>query len=227
MHKETIVISVGGSLIVPDQINRQFLKKFKSLVLAHIKKGRRFVIITGGGKTARNYQHAADAVTPLTRDDLDWLGIHATRMNGHLLRAVFHKQAHPVMITDPTEKICAKESVIIAAGWKPGASTDYDAVLIAKQLGAKKLVNLSNIDYAYTKDPKKYKTAEKITEASWSEFRKLLPKKWDPGLSSPFDPIASKEAEKLGLEVAIINGAKLGELEKYLEKKPFRGTVIR
>jgi uridylate kinase len=56
----------------------------------------------------------------------------------------------------------------------------------------------------------------KIEQTNWADFRKLIPDRWDPGLSSPFDPIAAKEAESLGLEVAIINGKKLDEFENYL-----------
>ena len=224
--KETIVISVGGSLIVPGEIDISFLKTLKSLVEKEISKGERFVIIAGGGKTARNYQQAADAVSGLVRNDVDWLGIHATRLNAQLLRAIFITHAYPVIIKDPTRTITAKNNVLIAAGWKPGWSTDYDAVLIAKNLGAKKVVNLSNIDYVYTADPRKDKNAKPIKEISWKDFRSMIPKTWDPGLSSPFDPVASKKAEQLGLEVTILNGKKLGELAKYLSGKKFIGTVI-
>ena len=98
--------------------------------------------------------------------------------------------------------------------------------MAAKKLGAKKLVNLSNIDYVYTADPRKDATATKIEKINWSDFRELIPKEWDPGLSSPFDPVAAKEAQSLGLEVAIINGKKIGEFEKYLAGKTFAGTII-
>lgn len=225
--KKTVVVSVGGSLIVPGEIDVLFLRKLKSLVRRYIKKGWRFVIITGGGKTSRRYQYAADVLTPLRRWDIDWIGIHATRLNAQLLRAIFVKEAHPVIIKNPHKKVNAKEPVIIAAGWKPGSSTDYDAVLIAKNMGAQKVVNLSDINYVYTKDPKKFKDAKPIAKISWREFRRIIPKRWDPGIHSPFDPVASAHAEKAGLEVTIMNGKKLNELEKYLAGKPFRGTVIR
>lgn len=223
---DTVVISVGGSLIVPDSIDEKFLKNFKKVILKHTRRGTKFVIITGGGKTCRNYQNAANKVTKLTDNDLDWLGIHTTRLNAHLMRAIFYKEAHPVIVKNPKSNINANAKIIIAAGWKPGWSTDYDAVLIAKNIGATKVVNLSNINYVYTKDPKKHKSAKPIKEINWTDFRKLLPEKWDPGLNSPFDPIAAREAEKIGLEVAIINGKKLGEFEKYLSGKAFSGTII-
>ncbi|MBI5126238.1 MAG: UMP kinase [Candidatus Taylorbacteria bacterium] len=224
--QKLIVLSVGGSLIVPDTIDTEFLTKFKALIEKHIALGTRFVIICGGGRTARNYQKAAQDVTSLHKDDVDWIGIHSTRLNAHLLRAIFYAHAHPRIIKNPHEDIYFKENILIAAGWRPGFSTDFDAVLIAQHLGATKLVNLSNIDYVYTKDPKKFPDAEKITEISWEKFRKLIPSEWDPGLSSPFDPVAARECEKIGLEVAVMNGKNLEELENYLGSKPFIGTRI-
>ena len=225
-ERERVVVSVGGSLIVPDGIDTNFLTRFKALILDKVQQGFSFAIITGGGRTARRYQDAANAVKTLSQQDLDWIGIHATRLNAQLLRNIFFGYAHPQVIKNPTIDIEADEPVIIAAGWQPGCSTDYAAALIAKNLGARHLVNLSNIDYVYTDDPHKNPAAKKIEKMSWMEFRKLIPTEWDPGLSSPFDPIAAKEAESLGLEVAIINGSKLEEFSNYLDNKPFIGTVI-
>jgi uridylate kinase len=225
-ERERVVVSVGGSLIVPDPIDINFLSQFKKIVLEKVQHGFTFSIIAGGGKTARRYQEAANAITPLSPQDTDWIGIHATRLNAQLLRNIFVGYAHAHVIKNPTIDIDAEEPVIIAAGWEPGSSTDYDAVLMAKNLSSTRLVNLSNIDYVYTADPKKNPSAKKIEKISWAEFRKIIPEKWDPGLSSPFDPVAAKEAEALGLEVAIINGAKLQEFSNYLDGKPFVGTVI-
>lgn len=223
---ERIIVSVGGSLIVPDGIDVDFLKRFKDLVLEKVQRGHSFTIIAGGGKTARHYQEAASAVTPLSPQDLDWIGIHSTRLNAQLLRNMFVGYAHAHVIKNPTIDIDADEPIIIAAGWQPGWSTDYVATLIAKNLGSHRLANLSNIDYVYSADPKKDSGAHPIEKISWVDFRKLIPDEWDPGLSSPFDPVAAKEAESLGLEVAIINGSKLEEFGKYIDGQPFAGTVI-
>ena len=224
---EIIVLSVGGSLIVPGEIDSEWIKGFKAVIEKFISKGYKFIIITGGGRTARNYQNAAKQVSKLDSEDLDWLGIHSTRINAHLMRTIFKDKAHSKIIKDPNEKIDFNEKILIAAGWKPGCSTDYDAVLIAKNFKVKKLANLSNINYAYDKDPRTNKDAKIIKETSWKEFRKIVGDKWDPGLNSPFDPVASKEAEKLGMEVAILNGKNLSNFEKYLENKDFIGTIIK
>jgi uridylate kinase len=225
--REYVVVSVGGSLIVPNELDSDFLTNFRDLILKKIGENLSFFIITGGGRTARRYQEAAHAVRgDLEREDLDWLGIHSTRLNAHLFRPLFSEHAQARIVKNPTRRVSDQSDIVIGAGWKPGWSTDYCAVLAAKQLGAKKMVNLSNIDYVYDKDPKKNPDAQKIEKISWGEFRTLIPSEWDPGLSSPFDPVAAKEAEHLKLEVAVINGHKLEEFDKYLSGKPFTGTVI-
>jgi len=225
---ETVIISVGGSLIVPEEIDVNWISNFKKIIdKCASSGGYRFVIITGGGKIARKYQNAAKEIVKVANEDLDWIGIHCTRLNAHLLRTIFIDKSYPRIIKNPEEKIKFKEKVLIAAGWKPGCSTDYDAVLLAKNFGVKKLVNLTNIDYVYDKDPRKFKDAKKIESISWKDFRKIVGDKWDPGLNVPFDPVASKEAEKLNLEVAIMNGKNLDNFEKYLNNKKFIGTVIK
>ena len=226
---ETIVMSVGGSLIVPDQIDTTFLKTLKDLVTSEAtESGRRFIIIAGGGKTARRYQDAAGEVTELTRDDLDWLGIHSTHLNGHLLRTIFRDIAYHIMIKNPDEVLDVPEQykVIIAAGYRPGCSTDLRAVQIAEKIGAKTVINLSNTDYVYTDNPHTNPEAQKIEDITWADFRKLIPDEWAPGLSSPFDPVAAKVAERDNIEVAQLNGLRLEHLRDYLAGQPFVGTRI-
>ncbi len=222
-----IVVSVGGSLLVPDAIDTAFLERFRDTVLAHVERGFSFYIVAGGGMTARNYQRAAETVRgDLDAEDVDWLGIHATRLNAHLLRALFKEDAQGRIVKNPTRGVRGKDPVIIGAGWRPGRSTDYCAVQAAIQLGAKRLVNLSNIDRVYTADPRHDPSAQPIDRIGWSEFRALIPDSWDPGLSSPFDPVASKLAHEHKMEVAVMNGARLEELDKYLAGEAFTGTVI-
>lgn len=232
--KETIIISLGGSLIAPKEgINWQFLKKFRALIIEQIKQGKKFVIITGGGNTARLYQEAASKAAKLTNDDRDWIGIHSTRLNAHLIKTIFRDYAHPRINKNPRTKANLKthfakgESIMVAAGWRPGWSTDYVATILAERLGAQTVINLSNIDYAYTRDPNKFKSAEKIIETDWKFFRKIVGNKWDPGLNAPFDPIASKLAQKIGLEVIIMNGKNLANLKNFLNGKKFTGTTIK
>ncbi len=223
---ETVVISLGGSLIVPSTIDINFLKKFKQLILKFIKT-KKFIIISGGGKTCRVYQKAASRISKLTDEDVDWLGIHATRLNAHLLRTIFREYAYPKVVRDPREIIKFNKPLLIAAGYKPGSSTDYDAVLLAKKFGVKTILNLTDTDYVYDKDPGKYKNAKPLKKMIWKEYRKIAGNKWDPGLNLPFDPVAAKEAEKMNLKVVITNGKNIKNLDNFLNGKDFKGTIIQ
>lgn len=227
--KRTVVISLGGSMIVPNEIDWEFIKNFKKLIESEIKKGYKFIIITGGGMTARKYIEASSKIDKVTNEDKDWIGIHATRMNAHFIRTIFRKKSHPRINTNPHDLedfYNFKESILVAAGWRPGFSTDFDAVVLAKYFDVKKVINFSNIDYVCDKDPKKFPNAKKIERISWKNFRKIVGNKWDPGMNTPFDPIASRLAEEEKMEVAIMNGKDLKNLENYLEGKKFKGTLI-
>jgi uridylate kinase len=224
--KNFLIISLGGSLVVPNNIDIKFIKQFKNIIEEKIKENKKFIIIVGGGKIARNYQDAAKSLIKVSNEDLDWLGIHATRINAHLLLTIFRKYAYYRIIKNPKEKVKFKEKILIAAGWKPGFSTDYDAVLLAKTYNSDTIINLTNIDYVYDKDPNKFKDAKPFKEISWKDYLKLIEQKWIPGMSAPFDTLASKLVQKFKFKVVIINGNKLKNLKNYLENRKFKGTII-
>lgn len=230
-HTDTVVISVGGSLIVPSKgdgtPDQAFLTRLRDFVAENVAVGRKLVLIAGGGKTARMYHKGIDGLPNVDDADLDWIGIHATRLNGQLLKIVLKEFADDFLVTNPDELPDTDKPVIVGSGYKPGSSTDLRAVQIAHKLGAKRVINLSNIDYAYTADPNTDPNAQKIEEMPWNDFLKLIPEEWSPNISAPFDPVASREAQKQGVEVAIINGEKLEEVEKYLKGESFIGSVIR
>ncbi len=221
---KTIVLSLGGSVIYPDKPDYNFIKNFKKLIQKLIKDNK-FAIYCGGGKLARNLQDKTKKEGNKTQEELDWIGIEATKKNAEMMQEAFKDIAEEKIIIDPTEKITLKKQVIFAAGWKPGWSTDFDAVLLAKNLKADTVINITNVDYVYNKNPKQHKDAKPIKQIKWKDFRKIVGDKWNPGLNMPFDPIASKEAEKSNIKVIII-GKNITNLENCLKNKKFKGTVI-
>lgn len=222
------VISLGGSIIVPNgELDTTYLKRFDRFIRARVARGERVVVVTGGGGVARAYQRAARQLTDLTRDDLDWLGIHATRLNAHVLRTMWRDIARPVICKDPSRfVVSSKYPVAVAAGWKPGWSTDYVATRIAKRVRAPMVVNLSNIDYVYDADPRVNAHARRLTEVSWKAYRQLVGARWDPGLNAPFDPVAARLAHHSGIEVVVLNGHRLNNVGALLDGRPFIGTRI-
>jgi uridylate kinase len=223
---EKAIISLGGSLVYPDMLDIIFLKNFRQLIDSLVKKGYSFVIICGGGKLARHYQQAASEIVALSDHEKDLIGIEATKLNAFLVKSIFHqKDTYNKVVSDPTEKISTDKKIIICSGWKPGWSTDYDAILLAKNLRISTVINMSNTNYVYDSDPNKNLDAKPLKSISWGDFRKLVGDKWSPGLNMPFDPIAAKEAEKNATKVIII-GKDLDNLKDVLEEKEFNGTVI-
>jgi uridylate kinase len=226
-HDLRTVISLGGSLLVPHGVDAEFAQAVRNLLERRIAQGERFIIVVGGGKVARDYIQAAEKLSHVSSEQLDWVGIYTTRLNAEFMRIVCDELAYDQVIIDPEKIVDTDKPIIFGAGIKPGWSTDYVAVKMAQQVGAKKLLNLSNTNYVYSADPKKDPEAKPLKHITWSEYRQLIPSEWHPGLSTPFDPVASKAAHELGLEVAIINGAKLAEVEKCLAGQDFDGSVIK
>jgi uridylate kinase len=226
-HSQYIVISLGGSLIIPDEIDVEFLKEFTGTLKEYADKGFRFVIITGGGRTARTYALSAKEINNPSNIDLDWIGIAVTRLNAEFIRVLFDDYAGPEILFNPEIAPTTDKPIIVGGGWKPGNSSDLAAVIAAKTIGAQSVINLSNVHYVYDKDPRYNPDAVKIEKASWKEFRALLPKDWDPGLNSPFDPIAAEQAESLGLKVMIMNGKNVENLKDCLDGKSFIGSIIQ
>jgi uridylate kinase len=221
------IISVGGSIIPKEGFDIVFLQKFRELILKHVKDGMRFVLIAGGGTTARTYQEAARSIRHMTHTELDWLGIAGTILNARFLQTVFGDAAASDIVVNPTKKVSTRKSIIIASGWKPGCSTDMDAVLLAKQFKAADMINLSNIEQVYDADPRVDKNAKAIESIDWKTFRKdIVGDTWEPGKNVPFDPIASKLAQKLKLTVSMVKGTDLAQVENALLGRPFFGTVI-
>ena len=230
--KEKIIMSIGGSLIVPNGgINIDFLKSLNEFIRAQLakNKNRQFFLVTGGGSIARTYRDAGRDVVghELTRDDLDWLGIHTTKLNAHLVRTIFRDIAHPYILKHYEIIRKVTEPVIVAAGWKPGWSTDFDAILLCEDYGSRTILNLTNIDKVYDSDPRENPKAKSYDEISWKDFRKIVGDEWIPGTNAPFDPVAAKKAEELGIKVVVLKGDNFQNLEKYFNGEKFVGTVIK
>ena len=231
------VIALGGSLIVPHLsddggINVTFLKKFRSFLLKEARKGRRFILVIGGGRTARLYLKAATQVVRVSDRDLHWLGIETTKLNAYFLQIIFGDKAYANIInSDPSSSMMnslakTKKSIIIASGWTPGPSTDYIAVRLAQKFNAREVIIAGNTSYVFDKDPGKFKKAVRIRKLSWTEYQKIIPSTRKAGDSAPVDPLAARLARKIKLEAKIINGADFVNFKKAIDGKKFKGTLI-
>ena len=223
------VISLGGSIVAPDGVDESFLGDFASLIRELLEKDekQRFILVIGGGGPARTWQKAYRSICPAGADEqADWIGIMATRLNAQLVKAVMGEWCVQDVVIDPTRVEPLIGRVLVAAGWKPGFSSDYDAVLLAERFQADSVINLSNIEQVYTDDPKTNPQAKPIDKISWPDFCRIVGDEWVPGKNVPFDPVASRHAAKIGLKVIFAGGKNLENLKNILSNQAFLGTVI-
>ncbi len=223
------VISLGGSLVSPSGVDTTFLAQFKNVVTQWLEAdySRKIILVTGGGAPARIYQEAARMLAPqITNDDLDWIGIAATKLNAQLVKRLFGLLCEEDVVDNPSIAIFNQGRILVGAGWKPGFSSDYDAALLAHRFGATQMINLSNISHVYSADPKKDSTAQPLTDISWHDLQALVGDVWTPGSNLPFDPIAAKFAREHNLTVVVASGANLPNIKAILDDEPFIGTTI-
>ena len=223
---KTMVIALGGSVIHPEAIDVKLIRNLRR-TLRRFFRSHRFVLIVGGGRLARVFQDAAHRAGRVRDEDKDWLGIHATRMNAHILRTVFRDVADPVVIDKRHRLKKLSHPLTIGSGWRPGWSTDYVAAVLASDFGAKEVVIAGKPAFVYSADPHQVKRARPIPELSWRKYRRMIPKKWSPGMHAPVDPVAARFAERHGIRAVILDGRNLKNFENFLKGKEFEGTVIK
>jgi uridylate kinase len=231
-----VVISLGGSIVAPEGVDTALVTEFRALVGDYLQdETHRMILVVGGGAPARTYQTAFRAIAadaPISATDQeaasaqDWIGIMATRLNAELVRHALFPWCQDPVVYDPTGEITFRGQVLVAAGWKPGFSTDFDAVMLAERFGATTVVNLSNIAQVYSDDPRTNPDATPLEAVTWAEFRSIVGDEWTPGRNLPFDPVATRRAAELNLRVIAAAGSTMANTRAILEEKPFFGTVI-
>lgn len=221
------IIALGGSVVAPDGIDTFFLKKLRRLIQTRIRHGQRFILVVGGGGLARTYQKASRAIdSKVPAAELDQIGIRATFVNAELVRIAFGEQAHPEIITTPQHLQRLRKPVAVAAGWRPGQSTDTVAVRIAEKLRAKNIIIAGRPAYVYEQDFVRFPNAQPFRHVTWGKYRSLISRRWDPGMAAPVDPVAARQAQRLGITAIVIRGSRLSNFGRLLSGKSFRGTVI-
>lgn len=228
MKKEVIVISLGGSLIIPNEVDIKVLQKLKKVILKNSKKYK-FIIVCGGGSTARKYINGLRKAK-VNETFQSYAGISATRMNARFMNYMFNQDATygiPHTLKE-VKKYLAKHNIVFcgALEYKPKQTSDSTSAEIAKEFKAK-FINLTNIKGLYTDNPLTHKNAKFIPEISWEDFhKKALKMTFKPGQHFVLDQTASRIIKKNKIPTYIINGKAPKEIDKLLNNKKFKGTII-
>ena len=227
MQKKVIVLSLGGSLIIPDDVNLEYLNKFKKIILKN-SKNYKFVVVCGGGSVARKYIYALRKIG-LNHMFQGFAGISATRMNARFMSYFFkHDQEKgiPHKLSELKEDI-SKSNIVFCGSleYAPRQTSDSTSAQIAGFLKCS-FINLTNVMGLYNKNPKEHKDAKLISEISWEEFDKMANKiKYEPGQHFVLDQNASKVILKNKIKTYIL-GKDLTQFDNLLSNKPFIGTTI-
>jgi len=222
---ETIVISIGGSVLISDEIDPEFYKKLAELLNKLIKKYKFFIVI-GGGKIARKYIEFGRKLD-LDEKILDDLGIRITRINAQLLSNIINDSNKRIPETTD-DALQMREKIIIMGGTKPGHSTDYVGAELASKINADKFIIATNVDGVYNEDPNKYNNAKQIKITTADELIKKYGVTWkSAGYNTVIDGPALNEIKEKNISTYVLNGKKLEELEKAILDKNFNGTIIK
>lgn len=223
---KVIVMSLGGSLIVPSKIDYKFLKIFKSKLLK--LRDCRFVVVAGGGSVARDYINVLQK-EKVNERLLCLMGVGITRLNARLMANFFNGRACSSLPSSMRElkKMLKKNRIVFTGGlsFLPENTSDGTAASIAKEFKTD-FINMTNVEGLYNKDPRKFKNAQLIKKISFDEFDKIVKKlKYHPGQHFVLDQHASEIIRKNKIKTYII-GNDLKNLEDLVKGKKFFGTVI-
>jgi len=222
-----VVISVGGSILVPSDIDIDYIKDFAKLA-NELGMKHKLAIVTGGGRTARKYIEPARKFGA-SEIFCDMIGISATRLNARLLSAAIGKNAN---LEPPREFMTAMKAldfgkIVVMGGTHPGHSTDAVSALLAEYIGADLLINASDVDGIYDKDPQKHKDAKRYDKISVDKLVDMV-KSYSLGAGryELVDILAAKIIQRSKTRTIFVNGRNLKNLKNAIEGRKFTGTMV-
>jgi len=223
---ESIVISIGGSVLFSDDTDTSFFKKLDGLLKKYSEKYRIYCVV-GGGKTARKYIKLGRTLG-LDEKKLDEIGIEITRLNAKILTYVVKNSNNKIPHNTEDAKNMKGYPIIIMGGTTPGHSTDMVGAELASIVDASMYIIATNVDGIYDKDPNKYKDAKKIDEIEIDNLIKNYGTKWNKaGKNIVIDGPSLNIIKKAKIPTFVLNGKKLDQLEKAIDNQVFTGTIIK
>lgn len=223
---EPVVLSLGGSVLVRDEGDTSYIRKLAKILIG-VSARHKLYIVTGGGRIARYYIKLG---RDLGADEsfLDELGIEVTRLNARVLITALGDRANHVPPKNYDEAVHAgrTHSIVVMGGVSPGITTDAVSALLAERVRARRLVNATSVDGAYTADPKKDPNAKLIPAMTHKELVTLVGHSTGAGPNNVFDPVGARVLERSKISLAVVDGNDLANLRDALEGKKFKGTIV-
>ena len=223
---KTLVISLGGSVLVPT-LGAHRIREY-SQVLQKIGEKHRVFVVTGGGGEARRYIDAARA-SGADEGTADEIGIMVTRLNAFLLLSGLGRAAYPKVAVDQTQALEYAESgkIVVMGGVTPAQTTDAVAAVLAERTSADLLVNLTSVDAIYSADPNTDPTAKKFSHLTPGKLAEIVGNTdLRAGSNNVMDPVAAKIIRRSRIPLLVIDGRSPDNLYDAVIAGRHSGTVV-
>jgi uridylate kinase len=223
-----VVLSVGGSVLVTGTEDRSYLEGLAALV-RRLGTEVPLLVTTGGGRTAREYILLGRELG-LTEVELDEIGIEVTRLHARLLAARVGPPCPsrpPTTVSEAVHEL-RQASPVVLGGTEPGHTTDGVAAMLAVRVRASRLVNATDVDGIYERDPRKDPTARRIERLGWPEFRAMVHAgtSTEAGQNFLFDRLGVDLLARSGIPLFVVDGRDLANLENALKGARFAGSRV-
>ncbi|RQD80784.1 MAG: UMP kinase [Methanocalculus sp. MSAO_Arc2] len=221
-----VVISLGGSILVPS-LDTHRVQEWASALRTLAEQYSLFCICGGGGEARRYISVGRDlGCDEATADEL---GIMVTRVNAFLLVSALGDAAYPLIPATYRE---AKEAalhnrIVVMGGVTPGQTTDAVSAILAEEVSADLLVNMTVVDGIYSADPKKDPSAERFTTMTPKALIDIIMKeRMGAGSNMIVDLVAAKVIERSGIPFIVMDGRNPDDIITALSTGTFSGTLV-
>ncbi|MCK4443954.1 MAG: UMP kinase [Thermoplasmata archaeon] len=224
---DVVVISIGGSVLIPDDRDFDYLTKLAELLIELSSRVKLYVVV-GGGRVSRYYIELG-RLLGTDESRLDEMGVVVTRLNAKLLISALSGRANEIPPSTVRDAVgLGKENgIVVMGGTTPGHTTDGVAALLAEGVKADRIINATAVDGIYTRDPKKYDDAERIEHLTFEELLEMCKTTdWKAGPSNVFDSLGAEVIARSGIPLLVVDGRNVEILGSAILGDASSGTLV-
>jgi uridylate kinase len=224
---DVVVVSIGGSVLIPDDNDHEYLSRLAEMLI-DLSRRVKLTIVVGGGKVSRYYINLGRKLG-FNEQNLDEMGVNVTRLNAKLLILALSGNSNDYPATSVAEAVVIGRDhpIVVMGGTSPGHTTDGVAASVAEFANANRIVNATNVDGVYTKDPNVHDDAEKIEKMSFEELLECCKTSdWKAGPRNVFDAMGAEIIAKNEIPLLVVKGRDLEALRSAIMGKSFNGTTV-
>lgn len=224
---DTVVVSIGGSILIQDKDDIGFFKKLAKALLDK-SANHKLYVVTGGGKMAREYIHIGRELGA-SETYLDEIGIDITRLNARLLITALGEKAYhmPARIIEEALQAGRTNQIVVMGGLHPGFTTDAVSAMMAERVDAKWLVNATSVPGVFSADPRMNPDAKMIEKMTYDELITIVDKgERAAGPHIVFDPLAARIVKRSHIRTIVCDGRNLQALMSAIDGDGSAGTLI-